>query len=298
MSELTKRSIFGLIYGVAVIGSLLWCQYAFDAIMLVMIAMGIREFLILQNTPKKLKITTIIIAVVLFVAITITKYVSIIEPKQTFRLIMDAGLICLFIFVLLAIDFIYFIATMKYDNPTKNWGDILISQLWILLPFVLMSLCAYNESSRYMLLMTFITVWINDTFAYFIGVLTAKRKNGNHKMAPRLSPKKSWEGLVGGLIPSMALGCLFVAIGWGGKIELNDENTMSYVIMSGITLLIAVMAVLGDLVESAVKRAAGVKDSGVFLPGHGGVLDRFDSMLVATPVSFGILYLIYLFINI
>jgi phosphatidate cytidylyltransferase len=114
-------------------------------------------------------------------------------------------------------------------------------------------------------------VWANDVFAYLVGVSV-----GRHKMCPRISPHKSWEGFAGGLVGATAVSGLIGGWWIGGNVWL----------WLGFGLVVALAAVGGDLLESRFKRAAGVKDSGRLLPGHGGLLDRFDATLGAVPVAF------------
>ena len=113
-------------------------------------------------------------------------------------------------------------------------------------------------------------IWANDVFAYLVGMSI-----GRTKLCERLSPKKSWEGFFGGVIGAVAMG-LVAARMLGG----------SYAEWAVLALIASVTGVLGDLVGSMFKRAAGVKDSGTLIPGHGGVLDRFDAMLLAAPFVF------------
>ena len=113
-------------------------------------------------------------------------------------------------------------------------------------------------------------VWGNDVFAYLAGVTM-----GRHKMCERLSPKKSWEGFAGGVLGSLAVGAL-------GAYVLNE----SYVVWIGLALVVSLSSVVGDLVESMFKRDAGVKDSGSIMPGHGGILDRFDAFILSAPFAF------------
>jgi phosphatidate cytidylyltransferase len=121
-----------------------------------------------------------------------------------------------------------------------------------------------------------LAVWADDTAAYFVGRLI-----GRHRMAPRLSPKKSWEGLVAGTAAAVAVA--FFALYQDRKTYLSIWQA----VVLGIA--IAVAAVLGDLFESAVKRDVAVKDSGRLLGGHGGFLDRLDSLLFATPTAYALL---------
>ena len=117
-------------------------------------------------------------------------------------------------------------------------------------------------------------VWGNDVFAYLFGITL-----GRHKMCPRLSPKKSWEGFFGGVAGSLAMGALGAYVTEG-----------SYIVWIGLALVVSLSSVVGDLVESMFKRDAGVKDSGNIMPGHGGILDRFDAFILAAPFAF--LYLL------
>lgn len=127
-------------------------------------------------------------------------------------------------------------------------------------------------ASPWWLMYVFVLVWSADTGAYFAG-----RKFGKKKMAPKVSPNKSMEGLYGGL----ALGLLMVVLVSVFKLHYTGMQLLYFVVLSGITI---VASVFGDLFESMLKRQAGVKDSGTILPGHGGVLDRIDSLLSATPL--------------
>lgn len=117
----------------------------------------------------------------------------------------------------------------------------------------------------------FCSVWANDSFAYLVG-----RKLGKHKMAPRISPKKSWEGFFGGLIGSAVIWCIMTLI---------PGVNMSIPVALGIGVVCGLFGVLGDLAESRIKRNSGVKDSGTIMPGHGGLLDRCDSLFLVSAVS-------------
>ena len=132
--------------------------------------------------------------------------------------------------------------------------------------------------SRWLMLALFILIWINDSGAYIVGSLMAKRKGGNHKMFPRVSPAKSWEGLIGGFIFDLVAGYVFFLVGWTADMGLVNSLLFA--------LFVGVFGTLGDLMESLFKRTLGVKDSGKLMPGHGGALDRFDSLLLAVPVVY------------
>ena len=161
-------------------------------------------------------------------------------------------------------------------QPIQSWGNLCAGQLMIALPFALMN--GVLMHSKWLMLALFILLWVNDSGAYIVGSLMAKRKGGNHKMFPRVSPAKSWEGLIGGFVFDLIAGYVFFRIGWMGDMTLM--NSLLFALAGGV------FGTLGDLMESLFKRTLGVKDSGKFMPGHGGVLDRFDSLLLAVPVTY------------
>ncbi|ABO50490.1 phosphatidate cytidylyltransferase [Desulforamulus reducens MI-1] len=134
------------------------------------------------------------------------------------------------------------------------------------------------ENGFMWLLLLLAATWISDTFAYFVG-----RSLGRHKLAPVLSPKKTVEGAIGGVLGSALTAYIFGIYQQGGSVGI--------VVVLGV--LIGIAALLGDLVESALKRQAGIKDSGQIIPGHGGFMDRFDSLLFTAPLVY---YVVSLFI--
>ena len=161
-------------------------------------------------------------------------------------------------------------------QPIQSWGNLCAGQVMIALPFALMN--GVLMHSKWLMLALFILLWVNDSGAYIVGSLMAKRRGGNHKMFPRVSPAKSWEGLIGGFVFDLIAGYVFFRVGWMGDMTLS--NSLLFALAGGV------FGTLGDLMESLFKRTLGVKDSGKFMPGHGGVLDRFDSLLLAVPVTY------------
>lgn len=176
---------------------------------------------------------------------------------------------------------------VEQENAIRSWGNLCSSQIMIALPFAMMN--GIMQESKWLMLSLFILIWINDSGAYIVGSLMSKRKGGNHKMFPRVSPAKSWEGLIGGFTFDLAAGYVFYRLGWTVGICLTSNPLVDSLIFA---LTIGIFGTLGDLIESLFKRTIGVKDSGRFLPGHGGVLDRFDSLLLAVPVA----YLIFVYL--
>jgi phosphatidate cytidylyltransferase len=164
----------------------------------------------------------------------------------------------------------------------------MMSQLYIALPFSLLNVLAFQSDADgvhfvwSIPLAVFIFLWINDAGAYICGSLL-----GRHKLFPRISPGKSWEGSIGGGV----LVVIVAVLVWHLS-EQYAQNPLglSAIEWAGQGLVVVVFGTWGDLVESLFKRTLGIKDSGHILPGHGGMLDRFDSTLMAVPAAVVYLY--------
>ena len=177
---------------------------------------------------------------------------------------------------------------LKQEDPVHNWAYTMMSQLYIALPFSMLNVLAFQsdaEGVHYVWtlpLSVFVFLWINDTGAYLCGSLL-----GKHKLFPRISPGKSWEGSIGGGILVMIVAVLVWYL-----LEQYEQNALglSALEWAGLGLVIVIFGTWGDLVESLFKRTLGIKDSGHILPGHGGMLDRFDSSLMAIPAAVVYLY--------
>lgn len=162
-------------------------------------------------------------------------------------------------------------------NALSHYANSLMGQLYIALPMGLM--CAlYAMTNCWFVLGMFILIWLSDTGAFCVGSLI-----GKHKLFERISPKKSWEGFFGGLAFCLAAALCYHFFGKGLGVGLNLWQ------MLGFGAIVCVFGTWGDLVESLIKRTLGVKDSGNLLPGHGGILDRIDSLLLVTPAVFAYL---------
>ena len=197
------------------------------------------------------------------------------------------------IFVPYLLTVIYLFASelyLKNENPVHDWAYTMLSQMFIALPLSMINILAFDVQSDGLVhydmmipLMLFVFLWVNDSGAYCSGSLF-----GRHKLFPRISPGKTWEGSIGGgilvLIVAVVVGYL-----------LGDGHTLSIPMWMGLGLVVVVFGTLGDLVESLFKRTLGIKDSGNILPGHGGILDRFDSSLMAIPAAVVYIYTLQLF---
>ena len=160
----------------------------------------------------------------------------------------------------------------KFPTHTNWYGKQLALMGVVILTASITAMFYLWQQSAWWLMYVFLMVWCADSGAYFVG-----RKLGRRKMAPNVSPNKSVEGLAGGLVT----GLLVVVAISVFKLQLTGTVLVAFVTLSALTIL---ASVLGDLFESMLKRRAGVKDSGTILPGHGGILDRIDSLLSATPI--------------
>lgn len=173
-------------------------------------------------------------------------------------------------------------------DPVNDWAYSMMSQMYIALPLSCLNILAFRygaDGVEYIFLLPlsiFVFLWMNDTGAYCTGSLL-----GRHKLFPRVSPGKSWEGSIGGAIIVVLVAVL---MSWVDESHLlvsfgATETGLTLAQWIGLGLVVVVFGTLGDLVESLFKRTLGIKDSGNILPGHGGMLDRFDSSLMAIPAS-------------
>ena len=269
MKELLTRTLFGAIYAGVVIGSILIDACMFGLVFMIVTALAIKEYHTLVKSSIKQTAYAMAAGVLLFGFI----FCSYAAVSWSYPL--------LFAYVAVMIMAMLHEVIRPNNQTLSHWGHLCSSQLMIALPFSLMTAVLMHD--KFLLLALFILVWANDSGAYLLGSITARSKNGNHKMCPAISPKKSWEGLIGGIILSIAAVCIFHKLGWTASITLTAYPWLNSVLLA---LVVSIFSTLGDLMESQMKRTLGVKDSGKFMPGHGGVLDRFDSLLLVTPVVY------------
>lgn len=176
--------------------------------------------------------------------------------------------------VVILVFFATIIHELLRGNPEQGFINASVNffgavYIGLMFAYILMLRYIPGQNSFY-IMFTILVTWANDSAAYFIGI-----NFGKHKLCPKISPKKSIEGSIGGLV-----GGLLVSLGLG----IARQQPVWAMLVLGALVVIA--GQFGDLIESIIKRNAGVKDSGNFLPGHGGVLDRFDSLLLAAPVVY------------
>ena len=183
---------------------------------------------------------------------------------------------------------------LQQKNPVQDWAYTMLGQMYIALPFSTINVLAFQADPtsgqvayNWLLPMSiFVFLWMNDTGAYCVGSLF-----GKHRLFPRISPKKSWEGSIGGAVLVLIVAALISHFTKeNGTVPMlpsllgegQGERLLHWI---GLALVVVVFGTWGDLVESLFKRTLGIKDSGSILPGHGGMLDRFDSSLMAIPAA-------------
>lgn len=188
-----------------------------------------------------------------------------------------------YLLILIPLVFSVFLAEL-YKKDTIPFGNIsytFVGFIYVTVPFCffysLGFLSSWTDYNFHLPLSFLLMLWANDTGAYLFG-----RKLGNHKLFERHSPKKTWEGFFGGMVTSLAVSFIISTI----------FTEISPLIWAGMSVLVVSFGTLGDLVESMLKRSLNAKDSGNILPGHGGLLDRFDGLLIAAPVVYAYLYML------
>lgn len=271
MKNLMVRTLSGLALAVVVLGAVIWSQWSFGALLLVLLVGGMLEFYTLAekqgNAPQK--VVGLVAGVVLFV-LNFAFISDDIEILGNARQAFGCGLA--FLLLLLPAMFICELYR-RNENPAAGIGTTLMGICYVALPLSLMCYIPIVGSdvwNPWMMVAYIFIIWANDVFAYLVGMSV-----GRHRLCERLSPKKSWEGFFGGIVGAVVMGIVAARV--------LDGMMWAW---AGLALVAAVSGVLGDLVESMFKRAAGVKDSGNLIPGHGGVLDRFDAMLLSAPFVF------------
>lgn len=268
MNNFIVRTITGIIFVVAIVVSFL-NPLAMIFLFSLVTGMTVWEFTGLVNERENVHINqfiTSVAGVLLFLAMAVHA-----RGLDTLNLAFVPWLATI---IYLLVSELY----LKATDPIANWAYTMMTQLYIALPFSLLNVLAFqftNCDLPWLLpLSVFIFLWVNDSGAYCCGSLL-----GKHKLFPRISPGKSWEGSIGGGVFVLLAAWLISFITTQKGITTN-LTTLQWM---GMGLVVAVFGTWGDLIESLFKRTLGIKDSGNILPGHGGMLDRFDSSLLAIP---------------
>ena len=286
MNETLKRSISGAIYILLLISSILYSTESFFMLFGVFLVIAIYEFCNLTQVSKVLPLIT---GALLYSSITLISHYS----KITTTTINDflgtsieitinvqqLNIILLAITLVVSVKCILF---LFYDSIQKisTSSKYLYLFGYIILPFVFITKISFGikDYNPKIIIGLFLLIWTNDTFAYIVG-----KSIGKNKLFERISPKKTIEGFVGGIAFAIFAGYLISKYYIKAKPEFSQQSIL---IWTSIATIVGIFGTIGDLIESKFKRIAGVKDSGNIMPGHGGVLDRLDSVIFVAPIIF------------
>jgi len=267
MNNFWQRTLTGIVFVGVILGCVWAGRWPFFGLLFTINVMGLWEFTGLFNKN----------------GYSLSRWVVLISGISVFTLIslVVYGLIdgaWLYLTPLLFILFIIELFRTK-DNPFSNIGLSIAAVAYISVPlslFIYIANIAFGYTP-FVAMTCFLLIWANDTFAYLAG-----RAFGKTPLFPRISPKKTWEGFAGGAIGAMGVSLILT------------YYTPSYKLteLIGLALIFSVFGTVGDLVESMLKRSLNVKDSGNILPGHGGILDRFDALLFSMPFAFVYIFVI------
>lgn len=257
MTEIVKRTLSGFVFVCVIILTTIFSPLLFSLLMLLFLILSTLEFSKLQAISKWIVLPIAVCFYLCFPAIGFQGY-------KFYEIGVGVSLL----------TFSYLLYSLFVSRRFKfsSFSNIFLYVGYILIPFLLM---IKIQSDRFELMLSaFLLIWFNDTFAYLSGI-----NFGKHKLFPSVSPKKTIEGFVGGMLMTIlaSLGIHFLIF---TKVGFTLVNWVIFAV------LISVFSTFGDLVQSKLKRTAGVKDSGNFMPGHGGVLDRLDSVIFVTPILF------------
>jgi phosphatidate cytidylyltransferase len=284
--NLIQRLITGTIFVVVLVGAIMWSMWSMALLFATITVLGILEFYKLAEKagarPQKFMGVLLGLSIFAFSFLVSAEIRVFFLHRERFIGLAFGALAFLIPFVLFFIELF-----RKTDTAFTNIGYTLLGCLYVAVPFSLWNFAtissSHNEQLVYethyhwhLLLGFFILMWTSDSMAYVCG-----RLFGKHKLFERISPKKTWEGFIGGTVFAIGAGYLL-------SFFYRELSPVQWMFTAGV---VAVTGMLGDLVESMFKRNIGVKDSGNILPGHGGILDRFDAALLASPFVVACLFL-------
>ncbi len=257
-----QRSATGAIFVGIIIAALLYSSLASFAVMGIAMYFGLTEFLSMtaNNSFSKTYIAIVKYGAMLLYSL------NYLFATGTLSIHPSLGIVPFLIII--GIVELY----NKNSETTQNVSTAIMGLVYIVLPFSLVHFILNNEAeyNGTTLLIIFLLIWVNDSFAYLFGVTM-----GKHRLWERISPKKSWEGFIGGGLTTIILSAVI------GHFFMPE----SFIKIIGLAVIVVIFGTYGDLFESRLKRQHNIKDSGNMLPGHGGMLDRFDSFLFIIPVA-------------
>ena len=264
MSNLFTRALSGIIFVSILIFSILYSKISFIGLFFILMMMCLFEF---KRMIKLKSVFPYIIGTLFFVFGNILN----VEDLPS-RVIFEYAGVALFLTIFITFASILF---AKKEEVISHLGKIFLSIIYIVVPFTLIVQIPFlNATFNYVnttILGVFLLIWTNDTFAFIVG-----KNFGKHKLLERISPNKTIEGFIGGMVFTFTLSFILAQ-------QFKTLSLVQWIVIAGI---VSIFGVLGDLIESMFKRQAQVKDSSNFIPGHGGFLDRFDSVIFAAPFIF------------
>ncbi len=286
MNETLKRAISGAIYILLLLVSILYSTESFFALFGIFLIITLYEFC---NLIQINKVIPIVFGALFYIAVTLVSSYNKITTKTINELFqskinisintIQLDIILLVITLVVSIKCILF---LFYDNiQTISISSKYLYILgYIILPFVFITKISFGaiDYNPKIIIGLFILIWTNDTFAYIVG-----KSIGKHKLFEKISPKKTIEGFIGGITFAIVAGYLISRYYIKASLQFSDKSILIWTI---IAVIVGVMGTIGDLIESKFKRIAGVKDSGKIMPGHGGMLDRLDSVIFVAPFVF------------
>lgn len=282
MKKLITRSLTGAVYVALIVAGLLCGPWTFLALSLLLVVTAVTEFNRLTDAvaPRD-RFLGLIDTLGAMVMVASACWIAVSDTCcGSFPVIAVAGMFYLIYMVIRLVAQLY----SQAGGPIESLARSFMGQMYIAVPLSLMAFIYGRPGGEYIMLAIFIMIWLNDTGAFIVGSTL-----GRHRLWERMSPKKSWEGFFGGVIFAVASAFVFKGC------FASSYPSLSLGAMLGLGALVGVFATWGDLIESMIKRALGVKDSGNILPGHGGILDRIDSLLLVVPAATIYLVLVNIF---
>ncbi|RYD82519.1 MAG: phosphatidate cytidylyltransferase [Sphingobacteriales bacterium] len=283
MSNFWQRTITGILFVVVLIGATLFSEWSFLLLLFAINILGLWEYCNLFRAKEYAphKNVVLILGTVIFLLAA-----SFYNPLMSLEILgQKSGLF--FPLLLTPILLTLFIVELynKEHSPFQRAAVGITGLIYIPISLSYLSRIPYlyggdmykNEYEAYIPISIFILIWSSDTFAYLAG-----RTFGKHKLFPSVSPKKTWEGFIGGIIGTIGISILLY----------YSFGIFSIPVWIGLAIIISVFGLWGDLIQSMLKRSLELKDSGTILPGHGGILDRFDSLLFCIPFVAAYLYFV------
>jgi phosphatidate cytidylyltransferase len=275
--SLLTRTITAAVFVAVLLSCIYWNYYSFAALFFVVSIWGLHEFFKISELlgAKPFKWIGFIVCVLIYTSVVVPNILLITSSSMWILFgmsalslqLLESGLILIFLVFVFALF-------SKRQKPIKELAYTFLGIFYCAMPFYFLNKMVFgghSESSPYnshFVLGMILLIWASDSFAYLVGSMIGKRK-----LYERISPGKTWEGTIGGGVLAMASS--YIIAGWFPEIAFKHWLIIS--------ILVVVFGTIGDLFESLLKRQAGIKDSGKIMPGHGGILDRFDSLMFVTP---------------